>query len=80
MSLIFTNFGWGSIQQFGLKGTTVIIYFILARLLGAEAIGLISFAYASAKEIGEGEQVFTVFLITFKTWISYEIRRAIKNT
>lgn len=46
MSLIFTNFGWGSIQQFGLKGTTVIIYFILARLLGAEAIGLISFAYA----------------------------------
>ena len=46
MSLIFKNFGWGSIQQFGLKGTSVIIYFILARLLGAEAIGLISFAYA----------------------------------
>lgn len=46
MSLIFSNFGWGSLQQFGLKGSTIIVYFILARLLGAEAIGLISFAFA----------------------------------
>ena len=28
------------------QGTSIIIYFILARLLGAEAIGLISFVYA----------------------------------
>ena len=46
MSLIFSNFGWGTVQQFGLKGASIIVYFILARLLGAEAIGVISFSYA----------------------------------
>ena len=46
MSLIFSNFGWGCLQQFGLKGSTILLYFILAKLLGPEYLGIMAFALA----------------------------------
>lgn len=46
MSLILSNFGWNAVQQFGLKGSTTILYFLLAKILGPEYLGIMAYALA----------------------------------